>query len=89
MSTMSPELALVDPELRAYAIELLPTVRPYAFLELRTLVVDIPVVPAPARTSYASAALAYLAVAIMRTLAFDAVVFVSIAVCVLLANLFA
>ena len=83
---MSPELALVDPDLRAVAIEVLPRVRPYAFLELRTIAIDE--VPAAAPTLRASAVGAYLLVAIARTVAFDAVVFASIAACVLVANLF-
>ena len=37
MSTLSPELALVDPELRALAVAVLPRVRPFEFLELRLL----------------------------------------------------
>ena len=82
MSTLSPELALVDPELRAHAVAGLPRVRAYAFLELRDLPVDVP----PGFS--ASAAFAYLLVAIARTVAFDAVVFASVVACVLLANLF-
>jgi hypothetical protein len=74
MSTMSPELAL-------------PRVRPYAFLERspHALLEQ----PAAAEPGFrASAALAYLLVAVARTVAFDAVVFASVAVCVLLANVF-
>lgn len=82
---MSPELALVDPELRAYAVAGLPPVRPFSFLELRDLPVDDP----PSSSFRASAALAYLLVAVARTVAFDAVVFASVFACVLLANLFA
>lgn len=87
MSTLSPELALVDPELRAYAVAVLPTIRPFAFLELPPFPIDEP--PASAASFRVSAALAYLLVAIVRTFAFDAVVFLSVAACVLLANLFA
>jgi hypothetical protein len=86
MSTMSPELALVDPELRAHAVAGLPHVRPYAFLELRPCPIDEPSPAAPAFRM--SAALAYLLLAIVRTCAFDAVVFASVVACVLLANLF-
>jgi len=86
MSTMSPELALVDPDLRAHAVAGLPRVHPYAFLELRSL----PELRAESPPAFrASAVLAYLLVAIARTVAFDAVVFASVAACVLLANLFA
>jgi len=85
MSTMSPELALVDPELRALAVAVLPRVRPFEFLELRPLPPE-PVAAGPAFRL--SAVVAYLAVAIVRTFAFDAVVFVIVAVCVLLAALF-
>jgi hypothetical protein len=86
MSMMSPELALVDPELRALAVAVLPRVRPFEFLELRPLP---PVEPVAAVQAFRlSAAVAYLAVAIVRTFAFDAVVLVIVAVCVLLAALF-
>ena len=86
MSTMSPELALVDPELRADAIARLPPIYVNAFLQFPAA--PIRVVPSPARSSpTVSAALAYLIVAIGRTLAFDALVFVSVAALVLLANL--
>jgi hypothetical protein len=84
MSTMSPELALVDPELRADAVARLPPIYVNAFLEVRAL----PVVEQ--RPSFRpSAALVYLAVAIVRTCVFDAVLFASIATCVFLANLIA
>jgi hypothetical protein len=86
MSTLSPELALVDPELRAYAVAVLPRIQPFAFLELPPLPIDK---PSAAPSVRVSAVLAYLAVAIVRTCAFDVVVFVSVAACVLLANLFA
>jgi hypothetical protein len=88
MSVLSPELALVDPELRARAVAGLPRVQPYAFLELRPLpVVEEPPLRAP--TFSISAAGAYLLLAIARTAAFDAVVFLGVFACVLLANLFA
>ncbi len=87
MSTMSPELALVDPDLRALAIAVLPPVRPFAFLELQPLPIDAPSTAAP--SVRVSAVLTYLLVAIVRTCAFDAVVFASVAACVLFANLFA
>ena len=80
---MSPELALVDPDLRADAVARLPPIYVNAFLEG----------PPRALEKHASirptAALAYLAVAIVRTCVFDAILFASIATCVLLANLFA
>ena len=86
MSTMSPELALVDPDLRAYAVAGLPRVQPYAFLELRSVPIDKrPAAP----TVRASAVFAYLLLAIARTAAFDAVVFASVVACVLVANLLA
>ena len=87
MSTMSPELALVDPELRSYAVDLLPRVRPYAFLELPPVPVGVPV-RSETPEFRVSAAFAYLLVAVMRMAAFDAVVFASVAACVLIANLF-
>ena len=74
---------MLDPQ---NAIEVLPHVRAYAFLELRTL----PVAEPPAASTFSmSAALAYLLVAIVRTCLFDAFVFASIAACVLLASLLA
>ena len=85
MTTMSPELALVDPELRAHAVAGLPPVRAFAFLELRLLSID----EAAAPSFRASAAVAYLLLAIVRTCVFDALVFASVVACVLLANLFA
>jgi hypothetical protein len=87
MTTMSPELALVDPELRAYAVARLPPVRPFSFLELRLLSIDE--APPAAPSFRASAAFAYLLLAIVRTFVFDALVFASVVACVLLANLFA
>ena len=86
MSTMSPELALVDPDLRAYAVAVLPRVRPYAFLELSTVSIDQ--VPEAPPTLRASTVGAYLLVAIARTVVFDAAVFASVAACVLVASLF-
>jgi hypothetical protein len=83
MSTMSPELALVDPELRADAVARLPPIYVNAFLEMRAR-------PVERRPSFRpSAALIYLAVAIVRTCVFDFVLFASVATCVLLANLIA
>ena len=87
MSTLSPELALVDPQLRAHAVSVLPPIRPFAFLELPPFPIDEPQTAAP--SVRVSAVLAYLLVAIARTFVFDAFVFASVAVCVLLANLFA
>jgi hypothetical protein len=81
MSTMSPELALVDPELRADAVARLPPIYVNTFL-------DFPPFPVACKPPLrASAALAYLAVAIVRTLAFDAGVFAVVAAVVLIASL--
>jgi hypothetical protein len=83
MSTMSPELALVDPDLRADAVAMLPPIYVNTFLEVRAR-------PVERRGSFRpSAALVYLALAIARTCLFDAVLFASVATCVLLANLIA
>ena len=80
---MSPELALVDPELRAAAVASLPPIYANAFLELRDL-------PVERRQSVrASAALAYLILAVVRTVVFDATVFAAVFVAVLVANLLA
>jgi hypothetical protein len=97
---MSPELALVDPELRADAIATLPPIYVNAFLKgPPRVVIPAPVVvfpapvvtiPAPATDSpsvHVPAVLAYLVLALGRTLAFDALVFASVAVLVLVASL--
>ncbi len=81
----SPELALVDPELRSRALSALPRVEPFEFLRLR----DVPVAVARPEPQRLAAALAYLLVAIVRTCAFNACVFVSVALVVLLLNLVA
>jgi hypothetical protein len=86
MATVSPELALVDPELRARALSVLPRVSPYAFLE-RPDVEIVPLVPAPAFRP--SAAAAYVLVALARTCAVNVAVFAGVAALVLLLNLFA
>ena len=83
MSTMSPELALVDPELRADAVARLPPIYANAFLELR----DSPVEQRPSFSP--SAVLAYLALAVVRTAVFEVAVFAAVFAAVLLANLFA
>jgi hypothetical protein len=82
-SAVSPELALVDPELRARAVGDLPHVEPFDFLRLR----DLPVEP-PREARPALAALAYVAVALLRTCAFDAVVFAAVTCIVLVLSLF-
>ena len=83
MSTMSPELALVDPELRAEMVARLPPIYVNAFLEFP----DSRATPAVCTPGFRpSAALAYLAWSIARTAVFDAVVFVSVFAVVLLAS---
>jgi len=83
MSTMSPELALVDPELRADAVARLPPIYVNAFLELRDCVVE-------QRPSFTpTAALAYLLLAVVRTVVFEVAVFAAVFAAVLLANVFA
>jgi hypothetical protein len=95
---VSPELALVDPELRAEALARLPRLRPYEFLERQREPLPEPpwfFAPSPAapyvppRPNVAVAAAAYLAAAILRTCAFNALVFVGVAAVVLLVNVFA
>lgn len=88
MSTMSPELALIDPELRADAVASLPPIYVNAFLEVRPRVLPQPS-ERRASSTRTSAALAYLLVAVVRTLVFEAVVFAAVFAVVLLANLFA
>ncbi|HET7647371.1 MAG TPA: hypothetical protein VFK17_02310 [Gaiellaceae bacterium] len=93
---LSPELALVDDELRAEAIALLPELRPYEFLELRDPPPDqewlyveplIAYRATPRQPNLAVAAGAYLAAAVLRTLAFNLAVFACIALVVLIVNL--
>ena len=85
---VSPELALVDAELRDEALALLPALRPFAFLD-RPL--DAPFHPEwhyrEPRPGLAVAAAAYAAGAILRTLAFNLVVFAAVALVVLVVNL--
>ena len=80
---MSPELALVDPELRADAVARLPPIYVNAFLELRDRAVE-------QRPSFTpAAALAYLLLAVVRTVVFEVAVFAAVFAAVLLANVFA
>ena len=65
MSEMSPELALVDPEVRADGVARLPPIYVNTFL-------TAPRAPVERRSSFRpSAALVYLALAIVRTCVFD------------------
>jgi hypothetical protein len=82
-AVVSPELALVDPELREHALAVLPRVEPFEFLHLR----DIPLQEHARKARRLAAALAYLLVAIVRTCAFDACVFASVTAVVLLLSL--
>ena len=96
---LSPELALVDPELRREALALLPALRPYDFLERRPLdaarlepqpPAASPVVERSAgrsRPVLAVAVAAYLASAILRTAAFELALFACIALVVFVVNL--
>ncbi|MGZ4339294.1 MAG: hypothetical protein ACXVQ3_04490 [Gaiellaceae bacterium] len=91
--TVSPELALVDGELREQALPLLPRVEPFAFLQLTTRTGPAPFDPyrgAPqvrSRPPRIVAALSYLLVAVLRVSVFNACVFVGVAVLVFLLNL--
>jgi len=81
MSTMSPELALVDPELRAEAVARLPPIYVNAFLDVRAR-------PIEQRPSFSlSAVLAYLLLAVVRTVVFEVAVFIGVFAVVLLASL--
>ncbi len=87
MSTMSPELALVDPELRAEAVARLPPIYVNAFLDFPEVAVSPAVEPAVRTMGFRpSAVLAYLALSITRTALFDLVVFASVFALVLLAS---
>ena len=89
MSTMSPELALVDPELRAHAVASLPPIYVNAFLEVRPSASPPPRPVERRRSVSPSAALAYLLIAVVRTLLFEVVVFAAVFAVVLIANVFA
>ena len=100
MSTLSPELALVDPELRADAIARLPPIYVNAFLVPRPAPIVAPAVtlvapPVALPVAHsripprASAALAYLVVAVARTVVFEAAVFAAVFAVVLVASLVA
>jgi hypothetical protein len=88
MSTMSPELALVDPELRADAIARLPPIYVNAFLEFPASPVVVPAAPVGGLGFRPSAALAYLLLSLARTFVFEVLVFASVALLVLVASLF-
>jgi hypothetical protein len=88
MSTVSPELVLVDPDLRATAIAALPSVRAFAFLEHPPSFLDQPTLLAPSRSRVRAAAV-YFVVALARTLVVNAAVLVGVAAVVLILNLFA
>lgn len=75
----SPELALVDDELRVLALAELPSVEPFEFLQLR----DLPAPAEPRAARRFTAGLVYLVVAILRTCVFNACVFASVALVVL------
>lgn len=85
---VSPELALVDPELRATAIAGLPGIRPFAFLDDPPLAVVVPLVPAR-RAPLPRAVAAYLAIAVARTVVLNVAVLFGIAALVLIINFFA
>jgi hypothetical protein len=87
MPTISPELALVDPDLRADAVARLPPIYVNAFLEFRDLPVFPVAAPAVRTTGFRlGAVLAYLALSIARTAVFDAVVFAGVFMLVLIAS---
>jgi hypothetical protein len=95
---VSPELALVDAELREKALALLPELRPFQYLEQLREPASLPPewfyvepvfedrAPGP-RPKLAVAASAYLAAAILRTVAFNLLVFGCVALLVLVLNL--
>jgi hypothetical protein len=97
---VSPELALVDAELRSEALALLPEVQPFDFLERlpRTEPVELewftvgPSVEDRAgerSPPFLVALAAYVAGAVFRTVAFNVAVFVCITLLVLVLNLVA
>jgi hypothetical protein len=88
MSTMSPELALVDPELRADAVARLPPTYVNAFLEFAPAPSALAVARRPVAPKL-SAVLAYLVLALARTFVFEAAVFAVVALVVLLTSLIA
>ena len=87
MSALSPELALVDPELRALAIACLPQVRPYEFLEPPRIAAVVPLRVVVAEPPRVTAAAAYLALALVRAVVFNAALFLAVTAVVLFLNL--
>ena len=96
LPALSPELALVDPELREQALALLPALEAFDFLLFppRSAGADVlpldeyrAATPAPREARRAVAALAYLVVAVARVCVFNVLVFATVALIVLLVNL--
>lgn len=80
MSLLSPELALVDPILRADALADLPALEPFAFLHFRPRGEAAEPAAAPARRPpLAVAAVVYLIAAAARTLVIDSLFVVALA----------
>jgi hypothetical protein len=80
VSLVSPELALVDPILRADALAALPQVRPFAFLDLRD-----PPAPRPAAKAHPPvlvAAAAYFVSSLARVALMDALFVLGLAAAV-------
>jgi tetratricopeptide (TPR) repeat protein len=86
---LSPELALVDPELRLQAVAGLPELAPFDFLRFKVAL--LPECPAPAapsrRSSLPVAAAAYVVAAVVRVIVFDGMFFLAVAAAVFLMNL--
>jgi hypothetical protein len=86
---LSPELALVDPELRLQAVAGLPELAPFDFLRFKVAV--LPERPAPValrrRSPLPVAAAAYVVAAVVRVIVFDGMFFLAVALAVFLLNL--
>ena len=83
VSLVSPELALVDPILRADALAALPRVEPFAFLELRDLApLARPAPQAQRQPPLLVAATAYLISSLARVALMDALFVLGLAAAV-------
>jgi hypothetical protein len=88
---LSPELALVDPELRLQAVAGLPELAPFDFLRFKVVVLPPRPEPdeLPRRSSLPVAAAAYVVAAVVRVIVFDGMFFLAVAAAVFLLNLLA
>ncbi len=85
---LSPELALVDPELRLQAVAVLPELAPFDFLRFKVASPADLIEPETLqrRSPLPVAAVAYFVAALVRVLVFDGMFFLAVAAAVVLLN---